>query len=271
MYNNGLTITAKDISAVPVNANKKVRLSIKSIQVLNGGQTLRTIHSFNLQDTKNIEEYLSKAEILVRVFKTSKDDNLNNSIAEYTNSQNSISSIDLKSLRSEQLQLEQFLDEHNIIYSRKSGDTGLDEKKSYIHKISMERFGQILFSLNGHPEKASNQKKQIFEKYYDDIFSSTSLIIENAPNQIKRYYEIKKEYDQLSDEYEVNEQKIFFLLYIDKHLNNDIKDEIIKFEESIKTYKPLTGKDVADSRKLIQLQFKEFIDETFRIKKSSTT
>lgn len=269
MYNNGLTITSKDIVAVPVNANKKVRLSIKSIQVLNGGQTLRTIHSFNEKDEKNIEEYLSKAEILVRIFKASNENNLNNSIAEYTNSQNSISSIDLKSLRTEQLQLEQYLDEHHIIYSRKSGDTGLDEKKNYTHKISLERFGQILLSLNGHPEKASNQKKQIFEKYYEDIFGSANLKIEDAPKQINRYFEIKKLYDSLSQKYEVNEQKLFYIVYTDQFLEIELNNLIDLFETYIIEFKPSKGKDLADSRKLIQQQFKDFIDNKFGIGKSS--
>jgi len=265
MYNNGVTITCKDVIAEPVNANKKVRISIKSIQVLNGGQTLRTIHSFNSLDEKNIEEYLSKAEVLVRVFKASSENKLNNSIAEFTNSQNSISSIDLKSLRSEQLQLEQFLDEHNIIYSRKSGDTGLDERKNYIHKISMERFGQILFSLKGHPEKATNQKKLLFEKYYDIIFGPENLKIEDSPKQITRYFEIKKVYDSLSGKFEVNEQKLFYLIYLDEHLTAAIEDKIELFERIIKEFKPSSGKVLADSRKLIQLQFKDYLDKELGI------
>lgn len=265
MYNNGLTITSKDIIAEPVNANKKVRLSIKSLQVLNGGQTLRTIHNFNSDDRKNIEEYLSKAEVLVRVFKASTEDNLNNSIAEYTNSQNSISSIDLKSLRSEQLNLEQYLDEHNIIYSRKSGDIGLDENKNYTHKISLEKFGQILFSIKGHPEKASNQKKMIFDKYYDEIFGTENFKIEASPIQISRYFEIKKEYENLGNVYDVNEQKIFYILYIDTYKPSSIIDTIHTFEQLIKDFLPTSGKTIADARKLIQTQFKEYLDSKLNI------
>ncbi|MEB3721842.1 AIPR family protein, partial [Escherichia coli] len=38
MYNNGLTIVAEDIKAHPVNGNRKVRISLTGVQVLNGGQ-----------------------------------------------------------------------------------------------------------------------------------------------------------------------------------------------------------------------------------------
>jgi hypothetical protein len=125
MYNNGLTITANDIISEDTNANKKVKINIKDFQVVNGGQTLRTIHKFNQLDKDNITKYLSNCELLLRVFKTSSTNNVRNKIAEYTNSQNAISNVDLKSLSEEQIHIEQFLDENDIIYARKAGDTGL--------------------------------------------------------------------------------------------------------------------------------------------------
>lgn len=39
MYNNGLTLIAKNIEATPINANKKIKLELTSFQVINGGQT----------------------------------------------------------------------------------------------------------------------------------------------------------------------------------------------------------------------------------------
>lgn len=270
MFNNGLTLTANDIVVDLVNARKKVKITLKSFQVLNGGQTLRTIHSFNEENARNIENYLSNGEILVRVFKTSLDQELNNKIAEFTNSQNSISNIDLKSLRSEQLQLEQFLDEHDIIYSRKSGDTGLSENKTYLHRISMERFGQILLSIAGFPERATNQKKNIFDKYYEAVFGGDNLKIEESPNIIKRYFEIKKEYEKEKNAYVFSEQKVFYLLYIDRKLNDTLSEKIELFERLIEEYKPSSGGSISAARKLIQLGFKKFIDEKILSTKSGT-
>ena len=71
MYNNGLTITANDIISEDTNANKKVKITISDFQVVNGGQTLRTLHKFNQIDKDNITKYLSSCELLLRVFKTS--------------------------------------------------------------------------------------------------------------------------------------------------------------------------------------------------------
>lgn len=261
MFNNGLTLTANDIKAESVNANKKVRLTLDSIQVLNGGQSLRTIHQFNSEDSKHLEDYLSNSEILVRIFKTSKDSDLNNKIAEYTNSQNSISNVDLKSLRSEQLHIEQYLDDHNIIYSRKTGDTGLDNYKKYNHKISMERFGQILMSLNGMPERATNQKKAIFDKYYDDLFLSEKFNLELCPEMIINYFLIKKEYEKVKNNIKVSEQKIFYILYLNSVLDQPILDLIFLLEDTIEKYVPSSGKPLSEARKLIQLNFKTYLDE----------
>jgi len=261
MYNNGLTLTANDIKAEPVNANKKIRLTIDSLQVLNGGQSLRTMHQFNSEDHKHLEDYLSKSEVLVRIFKTSKDSDLNNKIAEYTNSQNSISNVDLKSLRSEQLQIEQFLDAHNIIYSRKTGDTGLDITKKYLHKISMERFGQILMSLRGMPERATNQKKFIFEKYYDELFLSETFNLESCPEMIVNYFLVKKEYEKLKGSINSSEQKVFYVLYMSTVIDKSLSEIINQLEHIIESYKPSSGKTLSEARKLIQLNFKTYLDE----------
>ncbi|MCB0753112.1 MAG: AIPR family protein, partial [Ignavibacteriae bacterium] len=133
MYNNGLTLTAADIITEDTNGNTKIKITIKDFQVVNGGQTLRTLHKFNSEDEENITNYLSNVEILLRIFKTPTTNNLRNKIAQFTNSQNAISNMDLKSLTSEQIHIEQFLSEQKIVYARKIGDTGIDPSIEYTH------------------------------------------------------------------------------------------------------------------------------------------
>lgn len=265
MYNNGLTIISEDIDAKPINANKRVKLKLTSFQVINGGQTLRTIHNFHKLDSENIVNYLSESQVLVRIFKTTNDQALNNKIAEHTNSQNSISSIDLKSLRPEQIQLEQYLGEHEILYSRKSGDIGLTQNRVYKYQISMERFGQILFSLLGNPHQASNRKKQIFDQYYDEVFGDGNLSIADSPSQVKKYFEIKSTYalKGMLDGYKVTDQMVFYILYIQKRINAEINEIIDMFEQAIKDYSPKSAAQDIRSRKLIQVKFKEFVDSKF--------
>ena len=103
MYNNGITITAKDVNSLSINGNKKFLFTIKDMQVVNGGQTLRSIYQFKNEDFD--EEKLADASILVRIFKTENNSDLTNDIAEYTNSQNSISASDLKSINNLQIKI----------------------------------------------------------------------------------------------------------------------------------------------------------------------
>ena len=264
MYNNGLTIVAEDIKAHPVNGNRKVRISLTGVQVLNGGQTLRTLHDFNAADSSHITEFLSKSEILVRIFNASNSEAANK-IAEYTNSQNSISNVDLKSLSTLQIQLEQLLDEHGIIYSRKNGDTGINDKKEYRYKISMEQFGQILFALQGSPEKSSNQKQHIFGKYYDDIFNEKNFNFSQAPEIIERYFEIKKAYASSTDNIQKIEQKIFYILYMHQVRNDWSYEQCIEsIENALETF-CITGVNLTDARKMIQVRFKEHLNSMLQL------
>jgi hypothetical protein len=261
MYNNGITITAEDIISEPINGNRKMKLIIKNLQIVNGGQTLRSIHNFNSSDPNNLNSLLSDCEILVRVFKTGNTSDLINKIAEYTNSQNAISMIDLKSLAQEQIMIEQFLDNQNIIYARKSGDTGLSSEKIYTHKISMEKFAQILFAMQGYPEKASNQKKKIFEKFYDQTFKGENFDISKCAEIVRRYYEIKETYELSS--FKGNDQKIFYILYMDQFFD-ETTDQIDFLEETISEFKP--EEPISDARKLLQIKFKDLLDEKIQSK-----
>ncbi|HEB2439593.1 hypothetical protein CN335_12570 [Bacillus thuringiensis] len=122
MYNNGITMTSKDIEVTPVNGNQKWKIELNDFQVVNGGQTLRTLYDY--KESNFDEEKLNKANILVRVFKTGTQEGLTNKIAEFTSSQNAISPVDLKSLDSLQIKIEEILKDSNFLYVRKTGDLG---------------------------------------------------------------------------------------------------------------------------------------------------
>ena len=252
MYNNGITIVAKNIEGRKINGDKRVKLEISDFQVLNGGQTVRSIHEFNKQSSENISKYLSKSEVLVRIFKTNTETNEINKIAEYTNSQNSIKSSDLKSLSVEQIEIERYLEEHEIIYARKSGDTGKPEK-NYKHKITMEKFGQILTAVQGYPERSTNSIQNIFEKYYDGLFIQ-NFNLATAPSLIESYFEIIKEYK--ASDFKGVQLKYFYILYL-KTL--DIVDDyslLIEYlENNLKNY--VTESETSDVRKMGQTRFRE--------------
>lgn len=254
MYNNGVTITAKNLVAESKNANKKLLMNVEDFQIVNGGQTLRSIYK---QKTEQFdEEKLANARVLVRIFQTEDNAALTNDIAEFTNSQNAISSIDLKSVSNLQIQIEQYLKESNILYVRKVGDTGGDFE-NFKYRISMERMGQIIYSKNGYPDRATNQKRRLFEEYYDDIFKE-NMDFDNLVDYIEEYFAIKKEYELL--DFKAYEQKYFYVLYLNTK-KYDIKKNIEFVEESLRIYKK--DEKLSIARKLIQKGFRDHIDATY--------
>ncbi|WP_210122876.1 MULTISPECIES: AIPR family protein [unclassified Staphylococcus] len=267
MYNNGLTITAKNIKADYINGKKKFECEINGFQIVNGGQTLRSIYEFCNKEFD--EEKLATAEILIKIFQTEKNKELTNDIAEYTNSQNSISPMDLKSVNNFQIQLGSFLKSHQILYVRKSGDVG-ESDINYNNRISMEKVAQILYTYMGKPDRATNQKKALFEKYYDEIFDEDSLDFELVLNLINQYFSIEDEYKK-SD---INgfHQKYLYVLFITNKImrgktkvpasnseSDNIKKAITLLEQYVNQYK--NDEDISSARKLIQKGFKDFISQ----------
>ena len=229
-FNNGVTIVADDIITKEINMKSSREFQIKNLQVINGGQTLRTIHKFNLKDNRNLAK-LAKAQILVKFLKVS-DNVLKNKIAEYTNSQNAISVSDLKSLRKEQVILEEFLATKDIQYFRKKGD--VSSNKTFSYSIGKERFGQVLLSTKfERPEYASNKKREIFDSYYDTLFTNNQdLISDESAALINLYKESENAYKQAKIAAKV--QKNLYICYIAyKTGRSDYLTIVTKFEECL--------------------------------------
>ena len=261
MYNNGITMVAKSISAINLAGNLSMRLDINGFQIVNGGQTLRAIHKFNRDNKDNINNYLCQAEVLLRIFMPDIDSNDIHKIAEYTNSQNAIKPSDLKSLSAEQIDIERYLGEHGIEYIRKSGDTGTDDSKHYDYMIKMETFGQILKAISGYPDKSTNSMKDIFEKDYDFLFIK-NFKIEKSPGLIVDYYDIIKAYK--SSNYRGSQIKYFYVLYLkSKGINDSYVDVIQKLEQIINDFKM---DDMSVVRKMGLSRFKEYVNDFFEIK-----
>lgn len=262
-YNNGITIVAESISSLEINSGKKVKLEISNFQVLNGGQTLRTIHNYNKKNKNNIVEKLSGAEVLVRMLNIT-DDALKGRIGEYTNSQNSINERDLKSLRPEQVKLEDYLRSNKILYIRKKGDVGQDDTV-YDDSVSMELLGQILWAAKGYPELVSNKKREIFTVQYDTLFANNDdLLSLKTVDLIKKYKCIYKDYRTANKT--VTVQKAMYVLYLSEKLkSNKYKLISANFEAYLKSYKNDNNVDKAESRILLDQRFKNGVENFFEV------
>lgn len=188
---------------------------------------------------------------MLRFFKISEEEKLKNRIAEYTNSQNAISSADLKSVDAIQIQIEKYFKEEKILYARKAGVVG-DDDVEYDLRISKEKLAQILYSAKGFPDRASNQKKRLFQEYYDNIFSE-DFNVENAVKLVRLYYEIESVFEDGFKGIKAYEQKFFYILFIVDKYNKEISEAIEILENLISE----ECKEITESRMLLKTKFKD--------------
>lgn len=263
MLNNGITITAKSISVDEANSGKRFLFSIDDYQIVNGGQTIRSIYEFfgNEKDNVDVLHSLNETYVLLRFFKISEEEKLKNRIAEYTNSQNAISSADLKSVDAIQIQIEKYFKEEKILYARKAGVVGEDSIE-YDYRISKEKLAQILYSAKGFPDRASNQKKRLFQEYYEEIFSE-DFNVEKAVKLVKLYYEIEKVFEDSYTDIKAYEQKFFYIIFIVNQYDKEISEAIKILEELI--VEECT--EITESRMLLKTKFKDKLISKLEMKK----
>lgn len=273
MFNNGVTITADDIY-VPTKMGAKFKfVTLKNFQIVNGGQTLRSIYEYiakNIKSTDNIVGSLRDAAVLVRAYNTKEEDNDNSDstvagqIAQYTNSQNAISPADLRSNDKIQLQIQKYLSVAGYEYVLKRSSSRRT-KKNGDTRINMDLMAQILCTNMGAPEKATTQKRKLFIDYYDDIFKSDSFTLEAIPDLLREYRDIEEYYMNLSEGGRQNyRQKYLYVMYIRKEIPGITMNDARKLlEESLQNFSP--ENNLADSRKMIYSRFKKFVDDNIKL------
>lgn len=259
VYNNGITIIADTIDSVESGMGCKV-VKLENYQIVNGGQTIQSIFQF-IDNCDEWKTRLEKGRVLTKIIPTSKSEIKPEKIAEYTNSQNPITNIDLRSIDDTQILIEDYLSECNIGYRRKKGIYGFDYNK-YPQNIEMIKLGQLLYADFGCPHLASNSRSKIFGAEYDTLFKQDD-ILKKSSNLIKQYFEIKEHYE--SSNVNGSEQKIFYIIYILKNTKRKISSAIKLLESAIKQYDN-NNVPIADSRKLIKQDFKAMIDNMAKIR-----
>lgn len=261
MYNNGITIIVEEINVTRDKLKNNLIFDLKGMQIVNGGQTLRTIYKYMDNNPENWMDKLKHANILVKIVHTSADNKISTNVARYTNSQNPISPYDLKSMDPLQITIEEFLKGHNILYIRKNGDGGRFDENKYDKEVEMVYLGQLIYSKQGNPHRASATKAQIFKKSYEDVFNRDE-ILKDAYELTILSYQIKEEYKNLQISF--TDQKVFYIVYAyyiyDK--KETIQTIIDLLEKTIEDFS--TEKELSVARKLILVGFKEAFDETLR-------
>ena len=189
-YNNGITVVCDKFD---YNAFQKedYQVQVKNMQVINGGQTCRTIQE-TLNDSTLQSLSPESAYVMIRIYQlaeTEKDDFVRD-ITYATNSQNPVDLRDLKSNDELHKQLEMGIQDLGYTYKRQreEGSGGSNVITSSIVAES------VLAIWRAKPHQAKFRRKEHFGKLYQEIFNNLNaaqallavLIFRAVENERKR-------------------------------------------------------------------------------------
>jgi len=168
-YNNGVTFicTRFDYNALQ-SENNSVR--VEGLQIINGGQTSKTVHQTLSSLAGTIESTgLEAAFVLVRLYQVPPESTAFVQMITYaTNSQNPVDLKDLRSNDALQRSLEMSIKNLGYEYRRqRSGDASATAKE-----ISVGTAAEAVLSVwRRHPQQAKFRTTEHFGKLYGDIFT----------------------------------------------------------------------------------------------------
>ena len=166
--NNGITMVCKKIAHNALQREDWI-VSAEDLQIVNGGQTCKTIQSTLSQNT---DKDFSKAFVLIRLYELSGSDEGNvsfvNEITLATNSQNPVDLTDLRSNDDIQLKLETDIKELGYVYRRKKDIANVNDTTV----IPLSVAAQAIYSVwKEKPHLAKPKRAELFGSYYTQVYT----------------------------------------------------------------------------------------------------
>lgn len=279
LYNNGVTIISDRIEVRATPTKKTGIFSLKNIQVVNGGQTLRTLYRYIEDNPSEWKSKIAEANVLVKIVTASGENDIASKVAEYTNSQNPISEYDLKAMDSIQIKLEDYFNHCGILFIRKNGDIGKHIDSKYTMEVEMTYLGQLLYSKLGYPNRAVTQKKKIFTDRYNEVFNREN-ILEVAYESVEWSYKVREFYQSM--QIQMTDQKLFYIIhaveiFMHQSLENGGERKNISVDGVMPAYIEIlelllkhfeSDSEISHARKLLLLDFKELFDYIINLENS---
>lgn len=187
-YNNGITVVCDkfDYNAFQKNDHK---VQLKNMQIINGGQTCKTIHEVLRAATSNTCG--QSAYVMVRIYQLAEDNKgFVQDITYATNSQNPVDLRDLRSNDEIQKNLELGLKDLGYTYKRQREEGGVGSN-AITSSIAAEA---VLAIWREKPHQAKFHRKEHFGRLYEEIFDRLNpaqailavVIFRDVENERKR-------------------------------------------------------------------------------------
>ena len=160
--NNGITITCDSLEYSP--GVRAPLLSMKNVQIVNGGQTSNALFEASRMDEDKIKNVL----VLVRIYETRRPE-ISHKIAESTNSQTPIRSRDLRSNDDIQKKLEEEFADLGYFYERKAGQHDDKDRARVVDALATGQ-AYLAYVLD-MPETAKKERGRVFGDLYEVVFN----------------------------------------------------------------------------------------------------
>lgn len=167
-FNNGITMLCSDFSHNAL-MSENWQLHIKDLQIINGGQTAKTILQV-ISENPDID--FSNTTVLLRLYEVSTDDAASNTLTtDITIATNSQTPVDLRDLRANdslQQELSLAVEDLGFEYLTKKGiGSSLSTSKTIPSSVAAE---SIYATWKRKPQLAKFKKRELFGKFYTDVF-----------------------------------------------------------------------------------------------------
>lgn len=185
-YNNGITITCSKFRHNELQ-RENWRVQIDDLQIVNGGQTARTVQNV----AKEMGPSIDTAEVLVRIYEIEENDvDLIEAITFATNSQNPVDLRDLKANDPKQKILSESVTALGYLYRAKREDSAIAPNE-FTSAVVAEA---VLAIWRHRPHQARFRSREHFGALYDHIFTKlngaqaiiAALLHRHAENRRKR-------------------------------------------------------------------------------------
>jgi hypothetical protein len=194
--NNGVSVTADSVLVDLPPANKKVRVRLKGMQIINGCQTVNALyHAKYSPDLK--DRFQGNSNVLVRIYQVEKsNEEFLSALIQATNSQNAIRPEDLLSNDPIQIAIQRLFAQYGIAYERKEGES--KPGHAFHTRLTKEQAGMAYLAVyQGKTSKLRNSlsRKEFFregDEYYT-VFNLRGGDGEEQPGPLPEGFEANED------------------------------------------------------------------------------
>lgn len=248
--NNGVTILCEKSDYTPNRRNPVVEL--ENLQIINGGQTSRSIFNAYLQDPEKVQN----VDLLLRVCIARKDDAISEMISETSNNQIPIGNRDLHANDLIQRKLQEQFDSLGYRYERKPNQY---EKSNKSKVLNNELLGQLYMAYHlDMPSEAKNNKTKVFNDLYDSIFDENILEARELLRLYKLYEPLikrkkiiqrkKRNKEKVNEKEAFVSRALFHIVHGTKYFFEKAKNEVNMNDEFSSREKRVKLQEIYDIR-----------------------